>query len=86
MTMQERLKVHADIERQNREKLEAWKRGFVRFKITYYLMPEAANIDVVVTAKSYEDACVIAKGYRQEGFSCNEITGQEETREEGVIA
>ena len=26
MTPKERLKVHAEIERQNREKLEAWKR------------------------------------------------------------
>lgn len=30
MTMQERLKVHADIERQNREKLEAWKQEETR--------------------------------------------------------
>lgn len=27
MSIKEKLKVHAEIERQNREKLEAWKRG-----------------------------------------------------------
>ena len=30
MTMQERLNAHADIERQNREKLEAWKQEETR--------------------------------------------------------
>lgn len=44
-----------------------------KYKITYYLRPEAENIIVYIMAKSYEDACVYAKGYRRESFSVDEI-------------
>lgn len=44
-----------------------------RFEITYHLMPNAENITMVILAKSYEDACVFAKDYRQESFSCREV-------------
>ena len=40
-----------------------------RYLITYYLMPDASNIEIVVLAKSYEDACMYAKDYRKESFS-----------------
>ena len=43
------------------------------FKITYFLKPEAENIVMTVSAKSYEQACVHAKGYRKESFSCTQI-------------
>ena len=45
-----------------------------KFEITYYLMPDAPNIIMVVPAKTYEDACIFAKGYRREVFGCKEIT------------
>ena len=44
------------------------------YKITYYLKPEADNINITISAKSYEYACILAKSYRAEGFSCEEIT------------
>lgn len=44
-----------------------------RFEITYYLMPEAENISMVILAKTYEDACIFAKEYRRETFSCKEL-------------
>lgn len=43
------------------------------WRVTYYLMPDAANITIIIRARTYEDACIIAKGYRHEGFSCDEI-------------
>lgn len=44
-----------------------------RYKITYFLRPDAENIEVVISAKSYEDACIWAKGYRKESFGCVEL-------------
>ena len=43
------------------------------YKITYYLMPECENIEIVIGAKSYEDACVFAKMYRKNSFSVEEV-------------
>lgn len=44
-----------------------------KYKITFYLRPEADNITIYVMAKSYEDACIMAKGFRRESFSCDEV-------------
>lgn len=44
-----------------------------QYKIEYKLMPDAENIEVIVSAKSYEDACVWAKDYRRETFSVCEL-------------
>ena len=47
-----------------------------RYMVTYYLMPDANNVEITVFAKSYEDACVYAKGYRRESFGVKEITAE----------
>lgn len=44
-----------------------------QYKIVYYMMPESANIEIRILANSYEDACVWAKEYRKNSFSCEEI-------------
>lgn len=44
-----------------------------RFKIVYHLMPDSENIEVTIFAKNYDDACVWAKEYRHESFSCDEV-------------
>lgn len=49
------------------------KREMRQYKITFYLMPDAEDVVIVVPAKSYEEACVFAKGYRRESFSCVQI-------------
>lgn len=43
------------------------------FKIVYHLMPEADDIEITISAESYEEACVFAKQYRREGFSIEEL-------------
>lgn len=44
-----------------------------RFKIIYRLRPDAEDVVIIILAKTYEDACIFAKSYRREGFSCEEI-------------
>lgn len=44
-----------------------------RFKITYHLMPDSENIELVIVANDYEEACVFAKDYRKESFSVEEV-------------
>lgn len=44
-----------------------------KYKITFYLMPEAENVVIIISARSYEEACIFAKGYRRESFSCVEV-------------
>ena len=44
-----------------------------QYKITYFLEPDAENVVINIFAKTYEDACIFAKEYRREGFSCEEI-------------
>lgn len=44
-----------------------------RYRIVYYLMPDSENIEIVITANNYEDACIFAKSYRREGFSVKEL-------------
>lgn len=55
------------------EKMEAKKSNLKKYKIVYYLYPDAENVETTVMAKSYEDACIFAKDYRKEGFSCDEV-------------
>lgn len=43
------------------------------YKIIYRLMPDSENIEITILAKSYEDACVWAKEYRRETFTCDEV-------------
>lgn len=40
--------------------------------ITYYLYP-AENIEIRISAKTYEDAVIIAKTYRKDSFSVEEV-------------
>ena len=42
------------------------------FKITYFISIRD-TITITVTAKTYEDACIFAKSYREESFSCIEL-------------
>ncbi len=44
-----------------------------RYKITYYMMPESPNIEMVIMANNYEEACVFAKDYRNESFGIEEV-------------
>ena len=44
-----------------------------QYKIVYYLKPDAENITVIHFAESYDEACMFAKKYRNESFSCNEV-------------
>lgn len=48
-----------------------------RFRITYFLKPEADNIVICIYAKTYEKACIFAKDYRKESFACEEIEGRD---------
>jgi hypothetical protein len=41
-----------------------WK----QYRITYFLKPEFDNITVTIAARSYEEACVMAKEMKQ-GYS-----------------
>ena len=52
-----------------------------RYQITYFLRPEAENIVFSILAKSYEDACIFAKDYREGAFDCREMP--DETPEDG---
>lgn len=48
-----------------------------KYRITYYLKPEADNITIEISAKDYEEACIYAKDYRRgESFSCDEIESE----------
>lgn len=49
-----------------------------RWKITYFLRPEAENVVTEVSAETYEDACIWAKGFRREGFRVDEVLPVEE--------
>lgn len=40
-----------------------------QFEITYHLMPDSANVKIVVSAKTEEEAILFAKQYRRDGFS-----------------
>lgn len=39
-----------------------------KYRITYHMFPEN-NIEIVILAKNYDDACIFAKRYRKEAFS-----------------
>jgi len=43
------------------------------YRIEYVLYPEAENIEIIVFAKNYEEACAYAKEYRKESFTCEEV-------------
>ena len=43
------------------------------YRIVYHLMPDASNIEITISAESYEEACVYAKQYRKNGFSIEEL-------------
>ena len=45
-----------------------------KYKIIYHLKPDAEDIEVIIAAKSYEDACIFAKQYRRNCFSVQELT------------
>ncbi len=42
-----------------------------KYKVVYMMWPESKNIEIIIFAKSYEDACVYAKNYRKESFTIN---------------
>ena len=44
-----------------------------QYRIIYYLAPDDENIEIVIWAKNYEDACIFAKEYRREVFSVQEV-------------
>ena len=39
-----------------------------KYKITYHMFPEK-DIEIVIEAKNYDDACIFAKRYRKGAFS-----------------
>ena len=49
-----------------------------KYRITYNMERLRDNIVVVIGAKSEEDAIIFAKMYRKDGFSIEEVKGEEE--------
>lgn len=39
------------------------KEAWMQFRVTYFLRPDNDNIVVTVAARSYEEACVLAKAF-----------------------
>lgn len=44
-----------------------------RYRIVYFLKPDYDNIEIIICAKSYEEACIFAKTYRPNSFSIEEL-------------
>jgi hypothetical protein len=45
------------------------------YKIIYYIRPDSEDVEVVIKANSYEDACIFAKQFRSDSFSVIEVKG-----------
>lgn len=45
------------------------------YKIIYYMRPDSEDVEIVIKANSYEDACIFAKQFRSDSFSVVEVKG-----------
>ena len=46
------------------------------YKIIYHLKPDAPeNLEIIIKAKNYDDACIFAKQFRKDSFSVAEVKG-----------
>lgn len=45
------------------------------YKIIYHLKPDSEDVEIIIKAKNYDDACIFAKQFRKDSFSVAEVKG-----------